>query len=88
MSREKKSSMRNHSQVIVRAYGDEPVRLHAVDFYPDCVEVFGQDPAKSIRYLRALVFRDDEALFEQLSHAFSEGAGDKLVTLWASARRV
>jgi len=74
--------------VMVRAYANEPVRLSAREIAPTYVLVAGRDRNKTIGFPRDCVFAFDDGLFEQLSKAYQEGAGETLAALWAQAKPV
>ncbi len=74
--------------VMVRAYGDEPVRLAALEVAATYVLVAGQDRTKTIGFPRDCVFAFDDALFARLNKAYQEGSGRTLATLWAKAKPI
>jgi hypothetical protein len=77
----------SEKEIIVRAYGDEPVRLHAVGSRGDVVEVAGQDREKRIGFPPNDVYEFDRNLFDHLRSAFVDNDRAKLRELWAKAVR-
>ena len=73
------------SNVLVRAYGDEPVPLKALPHDGDLV-VFRDSPEAGIPYPRAFVYEWDEGLFAELRSAFELNDLAKLIQLWSRAR--
>lgn len=71
--------------VIVRAFGDEPVRLRAINVHKGFVEVAGKDDTKSVGFRRDWVFRFDEGLYGRLREAFDKGDEKSLIRLWQQA---
>lgn len=72
------------SPVIVRAYGDRPVRLRAVCRCGGSVEVEG-DKGISLAFPREYVFDCDDKLFEDLLAAYERHDDSALIELWAKA---
>lgn len=72
-------------KVIVRAYGDEPVRLKAIAVRAGRVEVARTDESKSMLYWSALVYRFTPDLFEQLRDAYNAKDTVALRALWQKA---
>ena len=89
MSSTNNSLRRNRTvTVMVRAFGDEPVRLEALGEGKKYVEVTGRTKSVSIGYPRSHVFQYDPKLFEQLKELFESGDLDAVRGLWARARSV
>jgi len=74
--------------VMVRAYEDEPVKLHMLSVGRNCVEVAGQDTSKPMGFPPEFVYQVDESLFELLRAAFTNNAVDELTELWSQAKRL
>jgi hypothetical protein len=73
------------TEVIVRAFGDEPVSLRARTDEGEVV-VFRDSPDKGIPYPRAYVFEWDAGLFAELRQAFEQRDQKMLDELWSRAR--
>ena len=87
MSRVQKSpTTRGRRTVMVRAYGDEPVRLTALGVLSTgAVEVVGADPNRSTGFPVKDVFRFDARLYDRLRAAFDNGDHEGLTALWSEA---
>lgn len=75
----------NVTQVIVRAYGDEPVCLNAVSLKNGRVEVAKGDTSKSISLPQSFVYRFTPDLFKKLREAYQSGDVAELGQYWRSA---
>lgn len=73
--------------VIIRAHGNEPVRLRAVRFDARTVEVSGSDPDQSISFPIQWVYSDNEETYKKLLAAYENGDTERLLTLWKMAVR-
>jgi hypothetical protein len=79
-------TQKNPDYVIVRAFGDEPVRLIAVSIHPDSIEVANpNDRAQSIGFRPDYVYKFEDGLFNQLKAAYQLKQTDKLTVLWGKA---
>lgn len=76
---------RNSPSVIVRSFGDVPVKLLAIRRCGRSIEVIGPDAKKPI-YLRIRdVYTFDESTFDRLKTAADKGDNAGLNSLWAAA---
>ena len=73
------------TEVIVRAFGDEPVSLKAQADNGEIV-VFRESFDKGIPYPRAYVYEWDAGLFAELRRAFERCDQRTLNELWSRAR--
>lgn len=71
-------------QVLVRAFGGEPVPLRAAEAHGGVVEVVGKGGAR-IGVPLAEVFQFDEDVFSSLSAAYQAGSQTELQSLWSQA---
>ena len=74
-------------RVIVRAFGDEPVRLIAGVRYGAYVIVMNADMDAAIGFPLSRVYRDDEDTFRALERAHKAGDGQALTHIWKAAER-
>jgi hypothetical protein len=82
--------------VLVRAFGDEPVRAVYWDAVPGSVGICNpdlyvgwterQDNPRPIGFPEACVFLFDESLLEQLMVAYAKHDANRLSALWEKAR--
>jgi hypothetical protein len=77
---------KENSQVIVRAYGGEPVRLCCVARDGDVVEVSGSDPGKTLALPRQLVISFNQFVFDRLEKAFRTGEPHAIDEAWKAAK--
>ena len=76
------------ADVIVRAFGGEPVRLKATGrIGPSTIEVVGADESKAIGFPAADVYRFAPSVFKALRSAYDKGDPAKLEKAWNSAER-
>ncbi len=73
--------------VVVRAFGDEPVKLAARSIWGEAVEVIGDNPNRSGFFPVASVFCFDEKLFRLLKTAFDQNDRKRLIDLWNKAAK-
>jgi hypothetical protein len=73
--------------VIVRAFGGEPVRLTAVSASESAIQVCGEDREKTMGFPVGDVFSYDPAVFRELHKAFLAGNANKLTSTWKRAVR-
>ncbi len=72
---------------IIRAYGDEPVRLRVLGTRGRAIEVFNDDPNRSLCISSSFIYRDAAGLFEQLRGAYERGNREELIGLWRTAEK-
>lgn len=72
--------------VMVRAYGDRPVRLTAVGVRGAAVDTIGADESRPMPFRVDRVFRFDGDLYRDLWLAFDAGDRVRLEELWDRAR--
>ena len=77
--------MEGKEQVIVRAYGDEPVCLKALSLRDGRVEVAKEDESKSISLPQSFVYRFTPDLFKKLREAYQSGDENGLKHYWHNA---
>ena len=77
--------MRNMSDIIVRAFQNEPVKLKAVSYDDGRVEVAGVDEEKSINLPQEFVYSFQDDLFGNLREAYERGDERSLSHLWQQA---
>ncbi len=77
--------MPEKEQVIVRAYGDEPVCLKALSLRDGRVEVAKEDESKSISLPQSFVYRFTPDLFKRLREAYQSDDKSELKQYWRSA---
>jgi hypothetical protein len=77
----------NREYVIIRAFGDEPVKLRPVAVREGAIDVVGSDEATPMPFHRDRAYRFEEAVFEELRSAYETGEGERLHRLWEQARR-
>lgn len=75
------------SDVMVRAYGDEPVRMKVLESGPDSTLVAREAGAPSIGFPSSLVYAFDAALYAELRRVYEAGDSETLRGLWKNARR-
>ena len=80
-------SVKSYVTVIVRGYGDEPVRLQAVGYDGKTVEVVGDDPNQSVNFPVQWIYADRKHTYESLKAAYEAGDSARLSALWKSADR-
>lgn len=73
--------------VIIRAYGDEPVRLKVVGCDGRVVDVIGEVQGDPVSFPIQWAYVDDERTYGMLLDAHEAGDFAKLRTLWKSAGR-
>jgi hypothetical protein len=73
------------TEVLVRAFGDEPVLLKAQTDHGEIV-VFRESLENGIPYPRAYVYEWDAGLFAELRRAFEQHDQGMLNELWSRAR--
>ena len=73
--------------VIVRAAGDEPVKLNIVNIEGHVAELVGADPRNTIGFPIELIYTYDEALFRQIADAYAAGNTTQLQKHWGQAIR-
>jgi hypothetical protein len=73
--------------VIVRAFGDEPVALFVVSDDGEYITVASRDGVATVRFPRACVFRFDSALLSAMKAAFDRKEADLLKSLWRNLVR-
>jgi hypothetical protein len=71
--------------VMVRAFGNEPVKLRALGFLEGAVRVAGNDDNKTVGFPSEDVFRFDTSLFEKLKAAYRKSNLQQLISLWKDA---
>lgn len=76
-----------HVKVLVRAYGDEPVVLKAVDGNAKTIEVVGEDESISLSYPAGYVYEFETDLFEKLNSAYRNQDHLYLQKLWKDAKQ-
>lgn len=81
-------SVKYYVTVMVRAFKDEPVKLHMLSLSRKCVEVSGQDMSKPMGFPPGFVYVFDGNLFELLLAAFTRGSKNDLNNLWSKAERL
>jgi len=74
-------------EVIVKSYGGKPVHMKAIDKGGVGVEVFKDDPAKSLGFPRNLVFPFNKNDFKLLSRAWESRDMDTVESLWKDMER-
>jgi hypothetical protein len=74
-------------EVLVRAAGDEPVRLWAVSTGPHSVIVTDKGGSTSVGFPAADVYVFDAVLFQQLQQAYRDSDQLRLSHLWESGNR-
>jgi hypothetical protein len=79
-SQGQKSDLEN--EVIVRAFGNEPVRLVVLAQSERYVEVSRPGESASITLPRDLVFPFDDTKFREMSDVYRRGDKAKLAVLW------
>jgi len=72
-------------EVIVRAFRDEPVALHAINIQKGVIEVAGGDSGKTIGFPESLVYCFDGDIFDDLHSAYKDQQYEKLSDLWGRA---
>ena len=77
----------NCNDVIVRAFGGEPVRLKAVEVGESVVQAYGSDPQKTMGFPAEDVFTFDPAIFRQLHKAYLARNDAGLRSAWKKASR-
>jgi hypothetical protein len=73
--------------VMVRAYGEESVRLWALNIGDGVVEATGEDRAASMVFPAEDVFKFEASLFAQLKGAYEDQSTERLRSLWSRAQR-
>jgi hypothetical protein len=71
--------------VIVRALGDEPVKLNALSEHDGAIEVCGDNEELSLGFNAANVYSFDDGLFQKLRRAYSRSEHSRLNELWKQA---
>jgi hypothetical protein len=71
--------------VIVRGYRNRPARLRA-NRLADGIEVFRDDPGKSIGWPSRDAYQDDPEVFSRLESAWKSGDTNALAKAWELAR--
>jgi hypothetical protein len=71
--------------VIIRARGDEPVRLRAVAVRGKAVDVVGSDESTPMPFHLEKAYHFDRDLFGNLRAAYEGGEAQKLAVLWERA---
>lgn len=79
-------SVESYVEVIVRAFGEEPVVLKAKGGSESSINVFGLDEKKSLSYPIAFVYEYEPQLFEQLEAAYTASDKEKLSLIWQMAK--
>ena len=74
-----------HMLVIVRSYGDEPVRMVALQDLGNAVEVAREGSDVSIDINRIYVYEYSDEAFHRLSEAFRSGDTSLVRSAWKSA---
>jgi len=80
------TSITKNCPVIVRAWGDEPVRLRALATGKGFVEVAGSDDELSLGWPIAFAYCDSDELFEALRGAYERGDVQGLARSWGQAK--
>jgi hypothetical protein len=85
MSTIKKSLVGDY--VIIRALGDEPVKLRAVAVREavGAIDVVGADESVPMPFHLERAYYYDEELFGRMRAAFDAGQSEKLIALWEGA---
>ena len=73
------------SDVIVRAFGGEPVRLKARSQIKNAIEVIGDDPNMPAYFPASAVYKFDDGLFRKLRAAYERRETGRLDELWNKA---
>ncbi len=76
---------KNPPDVLVRAFGNEPLRLLAVAAHGHLVAVVGRDPNNPVYFPAVDVFTFNAKLFARLRAAFESKAVGDLAALWSKA---
>lgn len=77
--------VKNYVTVIIRAFGDEPVRLQVVGFDGKTVQVIGSNPSEPVSFPVQWVYSDDGDTYKDLLAAFTAGDSGRLLKLWKAA---
>ncbi len=78
---------RNFFDVIVRAYGDQPVRLKGRNSGGQ-LEVHRDDPQQSMGWPLQWAYQDDRGTFETLEAAWKSGDQKALQAAWSGAKPI
>jgi hypothetical protein len=74
-----------HRFVVIRAFADEPARLHVVGVRGQVVDCFGTDETRPMPFHLTRSYRFEPELYGELRAAFEADDRDRLAALWASA---
>jgi hypothetical protein len=84
------STEKNHTEssfVIIRAFGDEPVRLQVVKVSRKAVFVTGTDASISMPFHIQRAYRFDHELYRKMRTEYEAGHRESLIALWETATR-
>lgn len=84
---ENRPDVKQSVTVIIRAYGNEPVRLRAIRYDEKMVEVIGADPDKPVCFPIQWVYSDNEETYKKLLAAYEAGDAERLLMLWKTVTR-
>lgn len=73
------------SDVLVRSYGGQPLKLKAIRNRGDVIEVARDNPAQSIGHWPEDVFVFDDNLYYQLCASYDAEQMDEVASMWARA---
>ena len=77
--------IKNAEPVIIRGYGNEPVRLRATSVRDGVVEAVGADEDSPMGFPSEDVFQFDVGLFKKLRTAYAAGESQAVIDLWKRA---
>jgi hypothetical protein len=80
-------SVKKYGTAIIRAYGNEPVRLNVAGSDGVTIDVFGNDSNQIVSFPIQWAYKDNEDKYAELTAAYKIGDSEKLIELWKSARR-
>lgn len=70
---------------IIRAFGDEPVRLRVLRVQGRVIEVFNEDPGLALGVSPVLVYEDNDGVYAELREAYNKKDTKRLTKLWSEA---
>lgn len=76
------------TEVMVRSYRYEPVRLWALNIGGEAVEVASEDRTATISFPAGDVFAFEPDLFRRLQTAYEKNQTAQLKSLWSSAKHI
>jgi hypothetical protein len=71
--------------VIIRAFGDEPVRLRVIEISRNAVIVSGSDSTISMPFHLNRAYRFDNKLYQKMRSEFEAGHRETLASIWETA---